>query len=238
MEHGHSIEEIQQRLGPTAKLGYLRDFIYGGIDGAVTTFAIVAGVEGASLSTNVIIVLGIANVLADGFSMAAANYTGTKAELDNVRRLRDVEERHIRDVPEGEREEIRQILILKGLKGDVLEQAVIAITGNKTTWVDMMLVEEYGASPVDPNPGRSALATFAAFLVCGSVPLLPFLLQLPQQFLMSAVLTGVTFFAIGAVKSRWSLQAWWRSALETLLIGSAAAGIAYFAGYLVSLFMV
>lgn len=80
--HDHSAEAIRARLEDGAKASYLRDWVYGGIDGAVTTFAIVCGVVGANFSTSVILVLGAANIVADGFSMAASNYTGSKAEND------------------------------------------------------------------------------------------------------------------------------------------------------------
>lgn len=230
LEHGHEPEEIARRIKAPNGRSNLRDVIYGAIDGAVTTFAIVAGVVGAELSTKVIIALGIANVLADGFSMAAGNYSGTKAELDDARRLRDVEERHIRLAPEGERAELRAILAEKGLEGDVLDAAVKAIAANKKNWIDMMLVEEYGLSPVDPFPMRAATATFLAFLVAGMVPLLPYLFGAEDAFRWSIVMTGFTFFAVGALKSIWSLAAWWRSGIETLMIGGAAAAIAYVVG--------
>ncbi|MEL7152031.1 MAG: VIT1/CCC1 transporter family protein [Pseudomonadota bacterium] len=232
LEHGHSPEEIAQRIGEAGKPSHLRDVIYGAVDGAVTTFAIVAGVVGAELSTKVIIALGIANVLADGFSMAAGNYSGTKAELDDARRLRAIEERHVRETPEGERAELREILAQKGLDGDTLDAAVNAIARNRTTWIDMMLVEEYGLSPVDPHPMRAAQATFFAFLVAGMVPLLPWLFETESAFQWSIAMTGLTFFGVGALKSRWSLARWWRSGFETLAIGGVAAAIAYFVGTL------
>lgn len=231
--HGHSPEEIRKRLSKPPSGGYLRDFIYGGIDGAVTTFAIVAGVEGAGLSKSVIIILGVANILADGFSMAAANYSGTKADADNVKRLREVENQHIQQVPEGEREEVRQILRAKGIHGAVLEKAVVAVTADKKTWIDLMLVDEYGVSPATAVPILSASATFAAFILCGFVPLLPFLLPVPEPFQVAVLATGIVFFLIGAAKSHWTLSPWWRSGLETLIIGAAAAAIAYLAGRLV-----
>ncbi len=232
LEHGHEPEEIARRIAETGKRSHLRDVIYGAIDGAVTTFAIVAGVVGAELSPRVIIALGIANVLADGFSMAAGNYAGTKAELDDARRLRAVEERHVRLAPDGERAELREILAQKGLSGDVLEGAVHAIAKNRTTWIDMMLVEEYGLSPVDPHPMRAAQATFLAFLAAGMVPLLPYLFSVANPFEWSIALTGLTFFGVGALKSRWSLAPWWRSGLETLAIGGVAATIAFYVGTL------
>ncbi len=231
-EHGHSQAEVEARITQPAGRGYLRDIVYGGIDGSVTTFAIVAGVAGAGLSTWVIIALGIANVLADGFSMAAGNYSGTKAELDDANRLRRVEERHIRTDPEGERRELREILRLKGLSGEPLESAVDQISQNHEQWVQLMLEGEYGLASVDPHPLKAAWATFAAFLVAGMIPLLPFLVGLPNAFQLSTIATLCTFFAIGAYKAKWSLSPWWRSGFETLAIGGTAALIAYFVGTL------
>lgn len=231
-EHGHSPAEVMARIHAPGNPSYLRDTVYGAVDGAVTTFAIVSAVAGAGLSPGIIVALGLANVLADGFSMAAGNYSGTKAELDNIRRIRQIEERHIQEEPEGERLEIREILAAKGMTGLVLEEATDAITADKANWIQMMLVDEYGLSPVDPHPLRAALATFVAFLVAGMIPLLPFLVGDGPVFIVSMVFTGIAFFAIGAVKSRWSLDSWWRSGLETLIIGGTAAAIAYGVGTL------
>lgn len=231
-EHGHSPEEVRARISGPTRRSYLRDTVYGAIDGAVTTFAIVAGVVGAGLSPRVIIALGIANVLADGFSMAAANYSGTKAEADNARRLRAVEARHIAEVPEGERLELVEILRAKGLTGTVLEAATAAISSDKGKWIDLMLVDEYGFSPIDPHPMHAALATFAAFLAAGLIPLLPFVFGLEGAFVASLSATALVFFTIGTMKSYWSLAPWWRSGAETLAIGGIAAAIAYFVGSL------
>ncbi|AEI96195.1 hypothetical protein DUF125 [Roseobacter litoralis Och 149] len=206
--------------------------IYGGIDGAVTTFAIVAGVAGAGLSHHIIVALGVANIIADGFSMAASNYSGTKAELDDRKRIIQVEERHIEQHPEGELEELRQILQLRGLSGTVLEEATTAISQSKTNWIGLMLTDEYGLSRVEPEPMKAALATFAAFLVAGSIPLIPFLLNLDAAFSISIYATLLTFFLIGTGKSRWSLSKWWKSGLETLLIGGVAALLAFSVGSL------
>ncbi|MEW7007852.1 VIT1/CCC1 transporter family protein [Lentilitoribacter sp. EG35] len=232
MEHGHSVDEIKSRILDKSNRTDLRDFVYGSIDGTITTFAIVAGVEGANLSSTIIIALGIANVLADGFSMAASNYSGTKTELDDMHRLRQIEKRHIKLYPDGEREEIRQILKLKGLKGDVLEGAVDAITSNHERWIDLMMIEEYGILPEKPEPLRAAIITFFAFVVCGLIPLASYIIGLGSPFVAAIVATGATFFGIGALKSRWSLQHWLWSGFETLLIGGVAAGLAYFVGAL------
>ena len=229
-EHGHSPHEITTRLAAGQQHSNLKDMIYGGIDGAVTTFAIVAGVEGAGLPHSIIVALGLANILADGFSMAASNYSGTKAELDDRKRIIQIEERHIVQHPEGELEELRQILSMRGLDGEVLEQATQAISQNHDKWIGLMLTDEYGLARDDPEPMRAALATFAAFLLAGTVPLLPFLLGVDHAFSIAIFATLFTFFLIGAAKSRWSLAKWWRSGIETLLIGGFAAVLAYAVG--------
>jgi VIT1/CCC1 family predicted Fe2+/Mn2+ transporter len=233
LEHKHTAEAIRSRLTAGTKPNYLRDFVYGGIDGAVTTFAIVAGVVGASLSAHIVIILGLANLLADGISMAASNYSGTKTEVDELEKLRAMEYRHIALDPEGEREEIRQIMALKGLDGDTLEHAVEAITSDRERWVATMLYEEHGQSGLIRDPMKSALATFAAFVICGAVPLIPYL-AVPDGLAMPIALsmTSVVFFAIGSMKSLWSLTRWWASGLETLVIGLFAAFAAYAIGYL------
>lgn len=229
-EHGHSPEEIARRLDRRGGNSHLKDMVYGAIDGAVTTFAIVSGVAGAGLSPTIIVALGLANILADGFSMAASNYSGTKAELDDRRRLVRVEENHIAHHRDGELEELRQILHRRGLSGPVLQAATEEISANKSQWINLMLTDEYGLPREAPDPLRAALATFLAFMVAGSVPLLPFLLSLPQAFGISVAATLLTFFLIGSFKSRWSLARWWWSGGETLAIGATAALIAYLVG--------
>jgi vacuolar iron transporter family protein len=230
--HDHSPDAIAARLDEGPRSSYLRDFVYGGIDGAVTTFAIVSGVVGARLSPNVVIILGIANLLADGFSMAASNFSGTRAEHHELDLVRKMEERQIRVHPEGEREEIRQIYARKGFEGEDLERVVETITSDPALWVRTMIQEEYGMAAELRSPWRAAVSTMAAFVACGAVPLVPFLFGLESAAAWSLAATAVVFFAIGSAKARWSVIAWWRSGLETLAIGSIAAGIAWGIGAL------
>ena len=230
MEHEHTVEAIGERLAVGPRHNYLRDWIYGGIDGAVTTFAVVSGVVGARLSLWIILVMGFANLLADGFSMAASNFLGTKAEHDDMRRLEAIEHRHIELAPEGEREEVRQIFGRKGFSGSDLDRVVELITSDRQRWVRTMLSDEYGLPLEARSPWLAAISTFSAFLVCGLVPLIPFVFALNDPLIFSIVMTGGVFFAIGSVKSRWSTASWWSSGLSSLAIGSIAAGLAYGAG--------
>jgi vacuolar iron transporter family protein len=232
MEHEHSAEAIRKRLAAGPRQNYLRDWIYGGIDGAVTTFAVVSGVAGAQLSPWIILALGFANLFADGFSMAASNFLGTKAEQDDWHRLEAIENRHIDVAPEGEREEVRQIFQLKGFVDEDLERIVQLVTANRQRWVRTMLTEEYGLPLEVRSPWIASISTFAAFLVCGLVPLVPFLLKVSGAFEVSIIMTGTVFVAIGSAKSKWSTASWWRSGLTTLLVGAIAAALAYAAGLL------
>lgn len=157
---------------------YLPELVYGGIDGAVTTFAVTAGVVGAGLSPSIILILGFANLFADGFSMAASNYLSVKSDVNEK---------------------------------------------NK-------------------EPLKTASATFISFLIVGAVPVLPYvgLLIFPnlfeKTFLIASVATGIAFFLVGASKAYISRNPIWLEAIETLLIGAAAAGISYYIGYLLSSF--
>jgi VIT1/CCC1 family predicted Fe2+/Mn2+ transporter len=231
LEHEHTTEAIADRIA-ASNHNYIRDFIYGGIDGAVTTFAVVSGVSGAELSPTIVLILGFANLAADGFSMAASNYLATRAELDDYKRIEKIEYRHIEVAPEGEREEVRQIYREKGFEGDELENAVNLITSDKDRWVKTMLADEYGLAAEVRSPWYAAFATFTAFVICGLVPLLPFLFGSTSSFLVSCILTGATFFLIGSLKSRWSTSSWLRSGLETLFVGALAASLAYAVGVL------
>ena len=232
MEHEHTTEAIRERLSAGPRQNYLRDLIYGGIDGTVTTFAVVSGVVGARLSPWVILVMGFANLFADGFSMAASNFLGTRAEHEDLKRLEAIEYRHVDVDPEGEREEVRQIFRNKGFTGADLATLVDLITADRTRWVKTMLTEEYGLPQEVRSPWLAAVTTFTAFLICGLVPLLPYLFGSPDPFALSITLTGVVFFAIGSFKSRWSTTSWWISGLSTLAVGTIAAGLAYGVGLL------
>ncbi len=236
----HRPDAVRERLRKNSHQGYLRDFVYGAIDGIVTTLAVVSAVAGAGLQTSIVIILGIANLLGDGFSMAASNYLGIRAELLQKQRLRRSEEQHIAHYPEGEKEEIREIFRKKGFTGPDLERAVEVITSDVKQWVDTMLTDEFGLALAGPNPIKAALATFTAFVLVGFLPLAAFVVQyfFPQTvehpYTWSAVMTGAAFFGVGAAKSWFIDQPWYKEGFVTLLIGGAAAALAYAVGVMFS----
>lgn len=231
----HRPEGIRARLNRRKPHDYLGDAVLGALDGCVTTFAVVAGATGGALAPVVVIILGFANLIADGFSMAVGNYHATKSHNEHVDKIRRQEDRHIEEIPDGEREEIRQIFADKGFEGDTLERVVDTITSSRKVWVDTMLTEEYGLSLDGPDPIKAAWVTFLAFLVAGFVPLIPYLLPTLEpatMFKASCIVTAAAFFGIGWLKARQLEQPQFRGAMQTLLTGGGAAILAYIAGHL------
>lgn len=223
----------------------LEDFVYGATDGAVTTFAVVAGVIGASLSPSIVLILGFANLLADGLSMAVGNYLAAKTRLEYLQKVRRREEWEIDNLVEQEKQEIRDIYAKKGFKEELLEEIVRIITSRRKVWVDTMMREELGlVEDSSRQPLHTAITTFVAFNLVGLIPLLPFVamfiagfvvISTSDAFTYSIVLTGVAFFLIGSIKGRIVQTPMIRSAISTLLIGGIAASVAFLVGYLLSL---
>lgn len=242
MPHNHiTMHDNEEHLGDHPdinKYNWIQDFVYGGIDGAVTTFAVVAGVEGASLSVPIILILGFANLFADGFSMTVGKYLSDKSELEQYEKIRQIEFQHLKSKPEHETEEIRDILRKYHFKGKDLERATEIITSNPEGWVDMMMRHEFNMTHENISPLKGALATYISFVVIGFIPLIGYTfrsfikLNDNQTFLLTCVSTLVALFIVGLVKSRFSMRHWLISGLETAAIGGVAASIAYLIGYL------
>ncbi len=226
----HEPTAIRARLQAGPRQSYLGDAVLGGIDGCVTTFAIVAGTVGGGLSTRATVILGCANLLADGISMAASNYQGAKAEMQRAEDVHAEEEKHVRLDPEGEREELRQVFAAKGLEGELLEQVVDTVRKDTARWVETVASEEFGVTHAARKPVRAATATFLAFVVLGLIPLSPLLMPMfvaRTAFVLSTVVTGIAFLAIGVAKGLVLHHSPVRSGLQTLMIGGGAAFAAY-----------
>lgn len=217
------------------------DFVYGAIDGTVTTFAVVAGVVGASLSPIIIVILGVANMLADGFSMAVGNYLAAKSRREFYDRERRREEWEVDNLREKEVQEIRDIYRKKGFRGRLLDQVVGVITSRRKVWVDTMMKEELNLTVDNKRPLDSAVTTFASFNIVGVIPVAPFIammlgapIQTETAFAMSAAATAVAFFVTGAVKGKVVGNPVIWSGIKTLLVGGLAACVAYGVGWWLS----
>lgn len=219
---------------------YLKSWVYGGLDGIITTFAVVAGVVGASLESKIILILGFANLIADGISMAIGDYLSTKSEKEYYDLERSREEWEVENNPKGEEEEMLEIYQKKGLSKKDAISMISVLKKNKKFWVDTMMSDELGLSKEDGSPLRHGIVTFFSFLIFGLIPLSLFLIgalfntSFTKPFLFASILTGIAMFSLGAVKTKITGKNWLRSGLEMLLIGGIAATAAYFVGEFLS----
>ena len=219
--HGH-------RLGT-----YIQQIVYGGNDGIVTTFAVVAGTVGADLPRGVVIVLGLANLLADGCSMAAGAYLSARSEIDQFERLRKEEEEEIRTHPDIEREEIRIAYERKGFSGKELDDLVRLHTSTPAVWIETMMLEEHGLTrSADSRPLLNAFSTFVSFILFGAIPLLPYLFStnIGPRFMVAITSTTIALFVLGLTRSYVTQQRLIRGPLEILAVGLGSSTVAYCVG--------
>jgi len=231
-EHRHH-KHIEDIYHQKVSGKYLGDFVYGANDGLITTFSVVAGALGASFPTTVVMVLGLANILADGFSMGAGNYLAIRSENDYKKGQRKKEAWEIDNLRPIEIQEIREIYYNKGFRDAQLEDVIKTITSNKEVWLDDMMKYELGIAEEElENPVKHGLATFVAFIISGTIPLLAFVLGFPVKsaIFISIILTAISMFSVGAFRQLISPVKWYKGGLENLFVGLLAGGAAYLVG--------
>ncbi|MBI2589580.1 VIT1/CCC1 transporter family protein [Candidatus Berkelbacteria bacterium] len=211
---------------------YIKDLVFGANDGLITTFAIVAGVAGADLPISVVLILGFANLFADGFSMAAGDYLGSRSELDFVQSERADLEKAILKTPSEAKKALSEYYYSQGFRDSVLTELTRIVSSHRRAWVEALARGRFRLPAEDGQPYKNAGAIFLAFILVGSLPLLPFILALPNAFLTSILVTTLTLFVLGALRTRVTRQDWFMSGLEMLAVGALAAGVAYAVGAL------
>lgn len=227
----HQLEERHgSKLGP-----FIQDIVYGGNDGIVTTFAVVAGTVGAGLPHYVVIILGLANLIADGTSMGTGSYLSIKSEADHFERLRKEELDEIEDIPDIEREEVREAYELKGFSGKELDTVVNVITKDKNIWADVMMAEEHGMiRDSGGHPVAHGSMTFVSFLIFGAIPLLPYLFQVEHdsRFTIAIWSTFAALCILGLTRSIVTKERIFRGPIEIVSVGAIGAFVAYGIGVL------
>jgi len=232
----HNETQLHQRNTRFAHLEkYLGEFVYGGIDGCVTTFAVVAGAVGADLGSDVILILGFANLLADGFAMSVGAYVSAKTEKDQYQKHKAIEYWEVENIPEKETEDIREIYRAKGFTGTLLEDVVAVITKDKDRWVDVMMKEELEMIEDTRSPLTIGGMTYIAFLLVGLIPLSVYLIDFiapltSNPFTWTIICTAIGFVLIGLLKAVVNQTSPLRGIFETVLLGACAAFVAYFVG--------
>ena len=221
--------------------GYIKSIVFGGLDGIITTFAVVAGAAGGGLSVDVILILGFSSVFADAVSMGVGDALSTKAENEYILAEKRREEWELENYPEGEIEEMIDLYESKGLPRQDAETVIKIMAKHKDFFVNVMMAEELELQvpDEDDNPWVEGGVTFASFVFFGTIPLLAYAifysveLYDSERFIVACCLTGVCLFSLGVTKSRFTGQKWYYAGSEIFLLGSAVAGLAYFIGWFV-----
>ncbi|MEY2925311.1 MAG: hypothetical protein RLZZ337_1861 [Bacteroidota bacterium] len=235
--HKHDENAIHSESSSSIQIinDYLGEFVYGGIDGSVTTFAVVSGAVGAGLNSSVILILGCANLLADGLAMSIGAFLSTKAEKEKYDKTERLEYWEIEHLPDKEREEIREIYEAKGFSGELLEQVVDVITADNDRWVDVMMKEELEMHRETKSAVWVGAATYISFLILGLIPLLVYfwdfaIAPVQNKFTWSMALTFSAFAIIGYLKAYINGSSKIRAVAETLILGGLAAAVSFYVG--------
>jgi len=215
---------------------YLGEFVYGGIDGIVTTFAVVAASAGAGLSSAVVLILGFANLVADGFSMGVSAYLSTKSEQD----VYDRERREVLNQLKDKNQRATHISKLYsgyGLSKSTLKDLSAKLSKNKEQFADVVMREEKEMLPEDKTPFAMGLVTYLSFIAVGIFPLIVYLYDyvfeagIENLFMVSGITGGLAFAGIGLLQGYVTEGDKLKTILQTLFLGLVAAGIAYGLGY-------
>lgn len=240
----YSEKDLQEHLSHEHNMSpfshYLQEIVYGGIDGIVTTFAVVAGFAGAQSSSAIsslgylpVLLFGLANLFADATSMGLGNFLSLRAEQDRYTRERNHEEYEVAHNPNMEKAESILLLQKKGFSKKHATELVSMYQKNPEFWVDFMMQYELEIDdPRGTNPFINGFVTFLSFMVFGVIPLLPYILlkDYPHSFVFAIITTGIALFSLGILRWRITAINPIRSILETMTLGTIAATVAYGVG--------
>jgi VIT1/CCC1 family predicted Fe2+/Mn2+ transporter len=213
---------------------YIRDVVFGFGDGVNTSLGIVAGIGGATVGVDIVILAAIIGMFTGAKAMAVQNYLAVKSQIEILQSEIKREEYEIENTPEKEREEIVEIYKAKGFAGEELDMVVNKITSNKGVWLRTMLTEELGLNlEILGSPIKGAIVMFISFLVGGILPILPYfivktgLINNFTALLIAISISLTSSFVIGAIKGRLAKKSWIKGGLEMSLLGTGIALLGY-----------
>ncbi|HYZ06996.1 MAG TPA: VIT1/CCC1 transporter family protein [Pseudonocardiaceae bacterium] len=226
-EIGHQHQDISG--------GWLRPAVFGAMDGLVTNIALVAGVGGGGGDADVIVLSGMAGLVAGAFSMALGEYASVETQNDAVRAEVRVERDELRRHPEAERTELARSFVAMGLTRETAQRVADEVHADPKLAVKVHVTQELGVDPEEqPSPWIAGASSFLCFAVGALVPLLPFLLGFTSLLLgMGAGAIGL--IVAGALAARFTTRPWWLGGLRQLGFGAIAAIATYLVGTLIGM---
>jgi VIT1/CCC1 family predicted Fe2+/Mn2+ transporter len=233
----HGNQEGHAGLGST----FVKSIVFGGLDGILTTFAIVSAAVGASdkIDTASVLIFGFANLFADGFAMGFGEYTSSRAEMDFAKAERERERWELESHPEGEKKEMVDLYVSKGVSREDATLVMETLMKYPEVYLDLMMVDELGILPDDGDasgPTKQGVMMFASFVTFGAVPLLAYI---PNEtpwvaFMISCVLTTLCLGVLGGLKGHLSQTHSITAGIQMVINGCFAASVSYFVSYAIS----
>jgi len=232
---------MQQQKSPISFLQtYLKEIVYGGNDGIVTTFAVVAGFTGAAANGNIaaysyatVLLFGLANLFADAASMGLGNFLSVRSEQDVYNAQRRKQQNNIQTSSEKQKELTNHLLLQKGYTKEQAEQMTNLFASNEKHWTQFLMNNAVGLpNPSDEKPVYTGLMTFLSFILFGSIPLLPYIFfgANSNLFLYSSMFSLAALVLLGIIRGRIVQENMLQSILEIMTVGTVAASLAYFVG--------
>lgn len=213
--------------------GWLRPAVFGAMDGLVTNIALIAGVSGSGAGAHLIVLTGMAGLVAGAFSMALGEYASVETQNDSVRAEVAVERDELRRHPKAEKAELVSSFVQMGLTRRTAQQVAEEVHANPALAVRVHINQELGVNPEDqPSPWVAAGSSFLCFAIGALVPLIPYLLGFPVLIVGLAVGAAGLFLA-GALAARFTTRSWWLSGVRQVGFGAIAAVATYLVGALI-----
>ena len=215
----------------------VRDAVIGMSDGLTVPFALAAGLTGAISTTRIIVTAGLAEIAAGAIAMGLGGYLAAKSDAEHYAKEREREKREVRDIPHEEEREVAEVFQEYGLSDEEIEPIVQALRKQPKKWIDFMMRFELGLERPEPKRALTSAVTIGgAYVVGGMIPLAPYIFSsnVMTALSISIILTLLALLVFGFIKGRFTGTKPLRSALQTALIGSVAAGTAFAIARLIS----
>ena len=219
--------------------GLLGEIVYGGNDGIVTTFAIIAGFAGAGagnaaeIGAIAVLLFGIANLLADGTAMGLGAFLSARSSRDVYAARRHEEAARLAARPAEVAGEVADGLANHGMAPEDARTVADILGRNRGMLLELSLYQRFGtADPGEDRPALKGAATFAAFTAFGAIPLIPYIAfePVPSTFLLSVAATETALLLLGLIRWWVTREGLLRSVAETVLVGTVCALVAYGVG--------
>ena len=209
---------------------FVRDVVIGMSDGLTVPFALAAGLSGAIANTRFIVIGGLAEIAAGSIAMGLGGYLAARGDAEHYEQEKEREYREIKEIPEEEKAEVANVFKNYGLSGEESGQLAEALSKRPDAWVDFMMRFELGLEAPDPKRAFTSAGTIAASYVAGGlIPLSPYVVlgSAYRGLIVSAAVTLAALAVFGFIKGRFTGAKAVRSALQTMVIGGVAAGVAF-----------